>query len=105
MSEWLSSLTNWFITVIKDIWQAFVDFLGDFWVDIADFVLSAIASTFSVIPVPHFLDNYSVGTIFSFLPSDILYFVGQLGLPAAFALISSAVAFRLLRKVMTLFQW
>lgn len=103
--DWLASITEWLKTLVTNIWNSLVEFLGDFWIDISEAVLVALAGTVESIPSPGFLDNVSLGSLISYLPGDILYFVGFLQLPAAFGLISSGVAFRLARKVATLFQW
>lgn len=105
MDGWLTKITKWFLDTIKDIWADFFDFLNDFWIDIAEAILNAIASLIEAIQPPEFLLSNSISSILSLLPSDLLYFVGELNLPAAFAVIASGVAFRIARKFMTLFQW
>lgn len=103
--DWLSGLTEWILTLFINLFNSFVAFLSDLWIDICEAVLSAIASTIESIPLPGFLDSISLGSLISLFPSDLLYFVGFLDLPRAFGLISAAVAFRLARKLITLFQW
>ncbi len=103
--DWLKGLTEWLLTLITNLWNSFIDFLKDFWIDIAEMVLSAIAGTVETIPKPGFLEGISLGSFLSHLPNEVLYFVGFLQLPEAFSLIASGVAFRLARKVITLFQW
>lgn len=105
MMDAIYALINWLAELIKTVWQAFIDFLGDIWIDIADTVLSALASVIMSIPVPSFLSGYSIGQIISLMPSEILYFLGMLHMGEGFALISAAVTFRMVRKVITLFQW
>ncbi len=103
--DWLSSITEWLKTLVTNLWNSLVAFLGDFWIDIAEAVLNALAGTIQMIPSPGFLNSYSLGSLFGHLPSDLLYFIAYLDLPEAFSLISMGVAFRLARKVATLFQW
>lgn len=105
MDGWLTKITKWFLDTIKDLWTDLYDFLNDFWIDIAEAVLTAIASLIESIQPPDFLLSYSISSILSSLPSDLLYFIGQLDLPSAFAVIASGVAFRISRKFLTLFQW
>lgn len=103
--DWIASLTRWLLSLVKMIWNSFVDFLGDFWVGIADSVLSAVADTIASIPVPGFLDTYSLSAIFASFPSDILYFVSFMNLTSAFAVVGMGFTFRMTRKLITLFQW
>lgn len=105
MGDFLNSLISWVSGVLKSLWADFVNFFNDLWIGIADTVLQSIASTVSSIPTPDFLDRYSLGTIISLLPSDVLYFVSLLGLTEAFYILGLGVSFRMVRKVVTLFQW
>jgi hypothetical protein len=103
--DWLTGLTKFFLDLLINLWNSFVGFLDDFWIRVADQILQAISSTVLLIPVPGFLDSVSLSLLFSSLPSSVLFFLSFLNLPSAFALISSAVTFRLIRKLVTLFQW
>lgn len=105
MSDWLSSLTAWIISLIKLIWSDSTDFINDFWIGVAETILMAIASTISAIPAPGFLDSYSLSSLFSDLPSSFLYFLSFLQLREAFAVIGFGFTFRMVRKLITLFQW
>lgn len=105
MMDAIYALIAWLGDLIKSIWTAFVDFIGDIWIDIADIVLQGIAAIVVSIPVPSFLSNYSIGQIIGYLPYDVLYFVGLMHMGEGFALISAAVGFRMVRKLITLFQW
>lgn len=103
--DWLSSITAWVIALVKAIWSDFTDFLNDFWILVAETVLTAIAATIASIPAPAFLSSYSLGGLLSDLPSSLLYFVGHLQIPEAFALLGMGFTFRMVRKLITLFQW
>lgn len=103
--DWLSSITTWLIALVKAIWSDFVDFLNEFWILVAETILTTIASTISVIPTPAFLDSYSLSSLFSNLPSSLLYFLGHLHITEAFAVIGMGFTFRMVRKLITLFQW
>ncbi len=105
MMDAIYALISWLAELIKSVWQAFVDFLSDIWIDVADIVLQAIAGLIVSIPVPSFLSNYSMGQIIGYMPYDVLYFVGLMQMGEGFAMISAAVAFRMVRKVITMFQW
>ena len=59
----------------------------------------------SVLPNPTFLAGVSLQTLFGQLGNDALFFVGQFRVGDALALVGAAFAFRMARKVVTLFQW
>ena len=103
--EWLTAITQWLLDLVKIIWSSFVEFLNDFWIGVADTGLTAIAGTITAIPSPTFLQNYSMGMLFNQMPSELLYFLSFIPLGEGFSLLSVAVAFRLARKLLTLFQW
>lgn len=103
--EWLTGLTTWLLQLIQSLWDSGVAFLNDIWISIADTVLSAIASVIVSIPVPGFMQTFSLSSLFSSMPSDLLYFLSFLQLGQAFLIISAGLAFRLTRKLLTLFQW
>lgn len=103
--DWLTGLTTWLLDLVKTLWSSFTDFLDDFWLGIADAILSALAGTITAIPSPGFLSAISVGSLLNQLPSDITYFMSFLPFSQGFALISAGVAFRIARKLATLFQW
>ena len=105
MMDAIYALIAWLGELIKSVWTAFSDFLSEIWIDIADIVLQALAAVIVSIPVPSFLSSYSIGQIIGYMPSEILYFVGLLHMSEGFALISGGVAFRMVRKLITLFQW
>lgn len=103
--EWLTAITKWLLELVRYIWTAFTDFLNDFWIGIADAVLMSVAGTINSIPAPAFLDTVSLGGLLSRLPNEFLYFMSFLPFSDGFSLIASGVAFRMARKLITLFQW
>lgn len=103
--DWLTGITQWLLEMIVNFWTSFIAFVNDIWVIIAETVLSAISTTIHSIPSPAFLDSYSMGNLLNNFPSDVLYFLSFLQLPAGFSLIAAGVAFRMTRKLITLFQW
>jgi hypothetical protein len=103
--EWLTSLTAWITGLIKGLWVDLVNYFNEAWINVSQIVLSSIADTVHAIPSPDFLNDYSMGHLFGYLPSDFLYFISYFNLPECFALIAAGFSFRMVRKVITLFQW
>ncbi len=100
-----SGFASWLLSLIKDAFEALWLFLLDIFVAIADVVLGVIADAFVAIPAPDFLTQYSLQNIMSGIDPGILYFASGLHLGDCFAVLSAGFAFRMIRKVATLFQW
>lgn len=103
--EWLTSFTQWITDLIKGLWSDFVNYINDLWIGIASQILSVISSAINAIPVPDFVNTYSIGTILNLLPNDLAYFVSQLYISESLHLIAAGFAFRMTRKALTLFRW
>jgi hypothetical protein len=106
MDDWLTSISQFFVDLLKSVFTSLVDFIHDAFFWVFDGVLSAIAALVASIPTPSFLSQSNgIGGLLSGLPPFCLYVISHIGLPPAFAIIASGVAFRLLRKLFTLGQW
>lgn len=106
---------DWVVTLLQDYWnqtQTFFktilnntfNFFKDLFLDIVSGLLDAVASVFTAIPAPDFL-NVGLSSVFSSLDPGIVYFLGQSGLFEGLTIFGSGVAFRLMRKLFTLGQW
>lgn len=102
---WLGDLTNW----IRPIVVAFFNAIRELAFDIVLFNLSVVVDVtiaiVQAIPVPTFLDGYSICTILNGGGSVVMWAVVMMRVPEGMLLISGAFAFYLVRKVLTLFQW
>jgi hypothetical protein len=98
--DWFDALISW----IKEGFQSLVDLLLELPLLVLDGFLQAIASVVSSIPTPDFLAT-GLDSLVGGLPESVLYLASQTSLAAAFAIIAGGVAFRLLRKLVTLGQW
>jgi len=105
MDNWLTSISDWLVELVKAIFLTIGDILYDFVVKISDAFLSVVSFLISSLPVPDFLSSHSLSAMFSAVDPTILYFISALGIPEGLGFISVAVGFRLLRKFVTLFQW
>lgn len=115
MSALISTIVSWLTVVLKFSAKNLTWLYGLF----KDFKLLALALPLLVfegvtggityivykIPVPDFLGGGGMQTLFSALPSDVIYFVWFFGVPEGLALIGAGVLFRLTRKALTLGQW
>lgn len=102
---WLTDITNWFRDAIKDVWQAIVDFFNDLILFGLDGILSLAAVAINAIPAPSFLQSYSIGSIVGAAGPTVGWIVVNFRIAESLSIIAAAYAFRLTRKLFTLFQW
>lgn len=103
--EWLQAFTAWLYGLFKDVFTALWDFVKDAILWAFDGLLTGILAVVTAIPVPSFLSGYSLATLFSVFPPEVLFFVGKLRMGESLALLGAGVSFRLLRKLTTVGQW
>lgn len=100
----LEQFTTWLVDLVRKVFDALWTWITDAAIAVAEGVLTALAALLALIPMPAFLAA-GMQAFFNGLGGDILYFLNACGLPSALAIIGSGYAFRLVRKVVTLFQW
>lgn len=98
--DFVDSIIAW----MKGLFTDLVEFITDLPLIILDGLLSALAAVIEVIPMPDFMTG-GLQTVVDSLPSSVLWLMANAGLGAALGIIAAGVAFRMLRKVATLFQW
>ena len=104
MSDMLKSLVEWLVCFAKVVWQSFVDFVHDITIQAIEALLSVVIYLLNLFDLSALTDK-SLDTLFMALPTDLLYFLSFLNLPTCFGLIASAYVYRLIRKIITLFQY
>lgn len=100
----LNEFTTWLAALVKGWFVALWDFVADAAVAIFAAFLHAFGALLAAIPLPDFLTN-GLAVFWNALPPGMLYLASAAGVPQALGLIGAGFAFRLLRKVVTLFQW
>ena len=105
MLEFLSQKLTDFKIWLLSLWTDFQEFISYLFIETTDLILSAFASIIEAIPVPSFIQNNGLQTAINAISPDILYFVSMSGLSNAMGILSAGLAFRMLRKFVTLFQW
>lgn len=99
--SWIARFFEWFTGLFKD----FMEFVLDLPIVILKGFLDGVIYVLAAIPVPSWIEQYSLGGLFSQLPDTVTYFVAYFGIPQGLALLGLGVAFRLTRKALTLGQW
>lgn len=97
-------ITSWLLSLVRMVFRDLWDFVQDSLIELLDLFLKALVLVVGSIPVPSFVQG-GLGSLFGGLDPHILYFVTMFGVPQALGLFGAAFAFRLARKVVTLFQW
>lgn len=115
MQAIISTIASWFGAVISffkrvfewfsGIFVDFMEFVSDIPVKVLGGILDGVIYVLSAIPVPSFVTDYGLQSLFNVLPSSVLYFVQFFGIPQALGVMGLGVAFRLTRKAFTLGQW
>ncbi|MFM1688257.1 hypothetical protein ACJ7VZ_07000 [Aeromonas salmonicida] len=100
LREIIESFVMWIVELFKSVFQWFQDTL----LNVFESILAALRHVISLIPMPDIL-QYSLQDLISFVPPELMYFLNVSGISEAFMFISMGVAFRMVRKVATLFQW
>lgn len=102
---WLSDFTDWLIEQIEAVWDAVVEFCHDMLIFAVEAVVEFALALVNMIPVPDFIQGMSMGAMLSGLPPGVLWFMGVLRFSECMAILGAGVAFRLIRKAITLGQW
>lgn len=100
----LSDFTAWLVLLITQLWTDLWDFVKDAAIHIFDLFTQAVIAAVGAISVPTFMTTGFAG-LFGGLDPGIRWLLSQTGFVAGLALLGAGLAFRLIRKVVTLFQW
>ena len=87
---------------LGNFYDSIIAFIGDLPLLFLQMILEAVAFIFAAIPLPSFLTDYSLS---SYIDSNITYLLIQSSFPESLAVIRSAIAFKILRRVLTLGIW
>jgi len=96
---------SWLWDAFKAIFAALWDLCTDLFVMAVGLIFDLVVWIANHIPVPDFLSQYSLSSLFAQIHPGVLYFVSFFRLPECLAIIGAGVAFRLIRKLLTLGQW
>lgn len=100
----LEQFTAWLGGLVKDFVAALEQMLKDVFIAITESVLDMVVYVVGLIPVPDVAQS-GFQYLITPLPQGTLFILGQVGFAAGMAIIGSAYAARILRKLVTLFQW
>jgi len=101
-TSWLGEIKQWFIKNLREFQDWVIDILKSAAGWVVDQFLSAILWVIEQLPIPDFVKNTTLG---DYIPPDIGWMLSQSGIDDALTLISSAIVFRTLRRILTLGIW
>lgn len=101
----LSALAQWLDKVFVAIFLALWSITEDLFIDSLDLFLQGFSAVLGTLPAPSFLGSFSLQSLFNSMGGDILFFFGVFNIGQGIGLLGAGFAFRMARKVVTLFQW
>lgn len=101
----MSDFADWLVALIKKLFTTIWDFVTDLLIALLDLLLTAVLALINALPLPDFLKVGGLQTLINLISPDVWYFASKFKLGECLAMFGAAVAFRLARKAVTLFQW
>jgi len=101
----ISAFAQWLLSLVVKGFAAIFDLLGDVLLAAADGFLQAVAAIIAALPAPTFLQSVNLQSLFVSIGPDVLYFLGVFNIGTGITLLGAGFGFRMLRKIVTLFQW
>ena len=105
MEEWLTSLTAWLAALFQSALEIILNGLSFLVGAIIDLLSLVVVGALSLISLPAVLAGSVFGSLFDSLPGGVGYLLSAMRFDDALGIVVSAVLVRLVRKVVTLFQW
>ncbi len=102
---WLTDLTQWIWDTIKEVFQAFTDFVEDFFVHGFEHLLNLVLFILALLPLPEFMQGQSIGSMLGNAGSTVLWFADIFQIGPSMVLIGVAIVFYLLRRILTIGIW
>lgn len=96
------SFINEVLDSIAEIWSDFTEFMLDLPLYVLQGFLSGVAFIIESIPMPDFMNEYSVSES---IPSELSWLLVQTNFPEALAIVSGGIIFYFTRRVLTLGIW
>lgn len=100
----MTDFAYWLLDLVKKLLGYIIDIAKDVFIAIVKLVLDLFGELIAAIPAPDFATG-GFSTVLQAIDPAVWYFAGRLNLSACFGVLASAFAFRMARKIVTLFQW
>lgn len=101
----LKGITDWLREQILKIWEAFAGFMEDLFLIWVEHTLDMVIFVFGLVPAPDFLSQHTLGSLLGQAGPTVGWLVMTFRIGEGLALISSAMAFYLVRRILTVGIW
>lgn len=101
----LQKLTDWLKEQLESLWDAFSDFMSDLFLLWLEHTFQMIVFAFDLLPVPSFLEQESLGSILGAAGPTVGWMVMTFRVGESLSLISAAMTFYIVRRLLTLGIW
>lgn len=102
---WLHDLTAWVLQALRDLWQNGVEFFNDLILFFFEHWLGMVYMQWSLLPMPDFLSGYTLCTFLQQAGPTVGWALSTFRVAEALGFVAAGYSFRMLRKLVTLFQW
>lgn len=102
---WLGDLGEFLRKQVERLWDAIVVFFKDLVLFAIDQMLQLVSLVVEMLPVPEFLEQNSLNVMLGKAGPVVGWFVQTFRVGECFAMISVAITFRMMRKILTLGKW
>ncbi|MGS1344785.1 phage coat protein [Stenotrophomonas geniculata] len=102
---WLNDLTEYIRRQVERLWNAIVEFFRDLVLYAIEQLPDLAAHALEKLPVPEFMTEYKLGTLFANAGPTIAWFVNIFKIPECMTVVSLGIVFFITRKILTLGKW
>lgn len=101
----LEKLTNWLREQLLSVWDAFFRFMQDLFLFWLEHQLAMVLWMINHIPSPQFLSQHSLGSLLGSAGPTVAWAIGIFKVGEAATIISGAMVFYVLRRILTIGIW
>ncbi|MEA9963747.1 hypothetical protein [Xanthomonas campestris] len=101
----VQDVTNWLREQFQQLFKDFTEFMKDFGVFLFETGLEFVRVIVDALPAPDFLTQFALCTVLAKAGPWAAWAMSTFHLGEAMALLGTAIVFRLLRVILTAFQW
>ena len=102
---WLTDLTQWLVEQLKKLFSNGVEMFQDLLLFFFERWLALVAVQWGMLPMPDFLQGYTLCTLLTQAGPTVGWALNTFRVGEALGLIAAGYSFRMVRKLITLFQW
>ncbi|WP_313497381.1 hypothetical protein [Pseudoxanthomonas mexicana] len=105
MDGWLKPAQDWLLQQLQAIWEAIEEVANDVALFFLKHWLAMVLAQWDLIPMPDFLQGYSLCALLQQTGPTVQWALTTFQIPLGLSFIAGGYTFRMIRKIVTLFQW